>query len=32
MYQLLFKPLSQDLDSSIKEGIELIINGMRKSN
>lgn len=30
MYLLLFKPPSKDLDSSLKSGIELIVNGLRK--
>jgi len=29
MYQLLFKPPSTDLDSPVKQGIELILRGMR---
>lgn len=30
MYQLLFKPLTIDLNSSLKQGIEMIVKGMRK--
>lgn len=30
MYQLLLKPTSIDLDASLKQGIELVVNGMRK--
>lgn len=32
MYQLLFKPPTANLDSSLKQGIDLIINGMRKTD
>lgn len=32
MYQLLFKPSSLNLEASLKQGIELVINGMRESN
>lgn len=32
MYQLLFKPSSTDLDASLKQGIELVVNGMREPN
>ncbi|MDQ0496561.1 TetR/AcrR family transcriptional regulator [Paenibacillus brasilensis] len=30
MYQLLFKPPTEDLDSSLKQGIEMIVKGIRK--
>ncbi|SFP48876.1 TetR/AcrR family transcriptional regulator [Salibacterium halotolerans] len=32
MYLLLFKPPSKDFDSSLKRGIEIIVNGMKKSD